>query len=268
MFPLLHRNVPLVEQKIIAFLGQRELIKVKLVCKDWRRIVQEYIKYIKNFGAKIRLLDEAFLTPVTCYAPWCDWDMTVNKDGEVHIISDEKYIQLDINNLCLQSWRPIKSISVILAYFNGKSYPALRQVSEVLKSTQSKEQKKEQILNILNNNPHQGTNYKYFHRRCINSGIMKKMNKRSRDQDSKIYVGIGSGNKTCVAKLPMMIYKLDCLGTRMLCIGHNAEGKKTLIVYDIWNPDSVRKENVSVTELNHTEKLIKLQPGKSAEGSL
>ena len=126
----------------------------------------------------------------------------------------------------------------------------MRQVTEVLKSMQTKEQKEEQVLSILSNNPH----LEAIKSRIMNCIRSVKQCKWTRDQESKIFIEIGSSSNIFIAKLPIRIYEMHIIGTRMLCHGHNAEGKKKLIVYDIWNPDSVRKENVRVTEINPTEK--------------
>ena len=188
----------------MSYLGQRELIKAKLVCKDWHKTVKGYTKRM----CKI-LKTEAFLSPVTCYAtidiPWCDWEMTVNQDKEVHIIKGDKYIQLDLDNLCLQSWRPI--------------------------------QRREQLIKFKG----------MFTLPC---------NMYVKGHESKFYSRDASGSNTLIARLPIRItaiHHIDIGITRVLCHGQNAEGKKKLIVFDMWNPDSARKENVNVTEMNLRE---------------
>ena len=40
MFPLLNRNVPHVERKILSFLGDVHLISAAFVCKSWYRAVE------------------------------------------------------------------------------------------------------------------------------------------------------------------------------------------------------------------------------------
>ena len=40
MFPLIERNLPQVERLVLAYLGPRDLIRAKSVCRKWRQIIQ------------------------------------------------------------------------------------------------------------------------------------------------------------------------------------------------------------------------------------
>ena len=40
MFPLTERNLPHVERLILTYLGPRDLVVARAVCKGWRHIVE------------------------------------------------------------------------------------------------------------------------------------------------------------------------------------------------------------------------------------
>ena len=47
MFPLIDRNLPNVEHNIVSYLGSRDLVRAKVVCKAWHSVINRYINYLK-----------------------------------------------------------------------------------------------------------------------------------------------------------------------------------------------------------------------------
>ena len=80
--------------------------------------------------------------------------------------------------------------------------------------------------------------------------------------ESKIFgIPADSGGPRLIATLPMKIDKIHVFGTRVLCYstvhwkqnGDLLQGeehrKKAVIIFDVWDPDSVRRGDVRVTKM-------------------
>ena len=110
MFSFDNRDIPNVEQQILSYLGPRDLVRAKLVSKEWRTGVMRYIKCLNNAGKWKALYNRAFLEPVTCYAKVrlhkCELDIAVNDAGEVYILTEDSILQYDIADMCLEAELP------------------------------------------------------------------------------------------------------------------------------------------------------------------
>ena len=110
----LNRDLPNVEQKILSYLGPRDLIRAKLVNKEWHFIIKSYIKHLKAYKNSITrlMLRKVFLEPVTCFAtiklPYGERAMTVNDSDEVYILSDEAVLQFDVIKLTIKAELPFR----------------------------------------------------------------------------------------------------------------------------------------------------------------
>ena len=102
MFKSFDRNISSVEEKILSFLGPRDLIKARLVCKDWCSIVKKVESQQHE-----DLFKEALFEAVTCFAtihlPKCERDISVIKGSEVYMLCDDSILLFDSAQLCIKS---------------------------------------------------------------------------------------------------------------------------------------------------------------------
>ena len=106
MFPFGDRDLPVVEQKILSYVGARDLVNAKLVCKTWRQGVKKYLRHLKTAkkGREIkRMLRESLFEPVDFFATINLWrpkrDLCANERGEVFVLSDECVLEFDLDKL-------------------------------------------------------------------------------------------------------------------------------------------------------------------------
>ena len=67
--------------------------------------------------------------------------------------------------------------------------------------------------------------------------------------ESRIF-GFEAGREPrLLARIPMSSPRLHVVGTRVLCRERNGTGK--VIIFDLWNPDSIRGEGVNVTDIRN-----------------
>ena len=106
MFPLGDRDLPEVEQKILSYVGARDLVNAKLVSKKWLQGVKRFMDHMKTSKKDEeikRLLRNSLLEPVDLFAtinlPRVKRDLYVNAQGEVFVLSDQCIMELDLNKL-------------------------------------------------------------------------------------------------------------------------------------------------------------------------
>ena len=106
MFPFGGRDLPVVEQKILSYVGARDLVNAKLVCKTWRQGVKKYLHHLKTAqkGKEIKhMLRKLLLEPVNFFATINLWrpkrDLCANERGEVFVLSDECIVEFDLHKL-------------------------------------------------------------------------------------------------------------------------------------------------------------------------
>ena len=110
MFSFGSRDIPDVENKILSYLGPRDLARAELVSQEWHAGVARYITHLKKVGKWNSLHNKAFLEPVTSLAKMSLHkrvaDIAVNANGDVYFLTDDSILQYDVANMRLKTELP------------------------------------------------------------------------------------------------------------------------------------------------------------------
>ena len=313
MFKSWSKNVFSVEEKILSFLGPRDLIKARLVCKDWYSIS-------KKLESKQHedLFKEAFFEPVTCFAtiylPKYERHISVTNESEVYILCDDSILQFDTSQLHIKlelkfplhhsrHWQDLalrQEPKELTVSDDTQIFTVMHCQNNVTKCYNFKIlSEKEPILGWSLKGVLSGGGQRWQHdstmktiqqfcsrieTQCLyiqNSlarpwisdivwlkdksasifSVSFKFNDREESRLFGLWVGAGEVPKL-LAIIPMVHVKLHIIGKRVLChanipiMHHYLPQQPTdyinsdrIIIFDLWDPNCVRQENINVTKL-------------------